>query len=180
MADPNPQTEVWVRRMLFVVLALVIMFSQLLPLPSPPERWPGPDLLVALCFAWAFRRPDYVPALTVAGVFLLADLLFQRPPGLWAALMVLATEFLKRRTMQVRDMPYLVEWMTVASTLLIAMIAYRATLSILLIDQAPLGAALIQTVMTILAYPIVAALSQVAFGVRKAAPGEVDALGHRL
>ena len=43
----------------------------------------GPDLLIAFAFAWSLRRPEYVPSLLLALLFLLADLLLQRPPGLW-------------------------------------------------------------------------------------------------
>ena len=68
-------------RAAFVGISLLIMFFHLLPLETTPRRWAAPDLLVCLCFAWALRRPDYVPALAVAGVMLLADLMFQRPPG---------------------------------------------------------------------------------------------------
>jgi rod shape-determining protein MreD len=49
---------------------------------------------------------------------LLADLLFLRPPGLWAAIVVLGHEFLRNREQGLRDMPFFVEWGLVASLLL--------------------------------------------------------------
>ena len=87
--------RITVFRLLWVLLALFIIFFQLLPLNTLPTKWPGPDLLVALTFAWAMRRPELVPALSVAFVMLLADFLLQRPPGLLAALIVAMTEALK-------------------------------------------------------------------------------------
>ena len=87
--------RIWGMRGMFLALALVLIFIKLLPLDFQPRVWAGPDLLVALTFAWVLRRPEFVPALTVGLVFLLADLLFLRPPGLFAALMVLGTQTLK-------------------------------------------------------------------------------------
>ena len=55
----------------------------------------GPDLLIAFALAWSLRRPEYVPTLLLAILFLLGDLLLQRPPGLWALLALLACENLK-------------------------------------------------------------------------------------
>jgi rod shape-determining protein MreD len=46
--------------------------------------------------------------------------------------------------------------------------------------QAPLGLTLIQLILTIGLYPVMAGVAQVALGLRRPAQGEVDALGHRL
>ena len=58
----------------------------LLPLQTTPRSLAGPDLLLAFAVAWCLRRPEFVPPLALALAFLLADLLLQRPPGLWALL----------------------------------------------------------------------------------------------
>lgn len=179
MSDTSP-TRPWVKQMLFLGAALGVIFFQLLPLETTPRRWTGPDLLVLLTLAWALRRPDYLPAYLVALVMLLADLLFQRPPGLMAGLMVLAAEALKRRSASMRDQTFALEWLAISTTLLAVMLSYRLVLSILLVPQAPIGLTLIQLVVSILCYPAVAALTHYAFGVRKVSPGEVDAWGHKL
>ena len=64
-------SRLWLMRLGFVALALVIMFFHLLPLDTVPRRWAPPDLLVAFVFAWALRRPDYVPILSLAIILLL-------------------------------------------------------------------------------------------------------------
>ena len=171
--------QVWGMRLAFLALAGVILFSHLLPLETTPRRWAAPVLLVALCFAWALRRPDYVPAIAVAGVMLLADLLLQRPPGLWALLVLLATEWLKRRDRHMRDTTFLAEWVTVAAVLLGITLAYRLVLSLLIVSSGMLFLSLMQFGMTVLAYPVVAALSHVVFRVRRASPGELDPLGRK-
>jgi rod shape-determining protein MreD len=166
--------------MLFVALALLLAFARLLPLGDGTGGVPGPDFLVALALAWVLRRPDYVPIVLVAVVMLLADFLFMRPPGLWAAITVLAVEFLRNREPGFRDLPFLVEWSMVALLLLAMTLAYALVLLVLMVDQPTLGLTLLQLIATILAYPLVVAVTVFALGLRRAAPGEVDGRGYRL
>lgn len=179
MSDAAP-TKLWVMQATYVALSLTVIFFQLLPLETIPRRWTGPDVLVLIGFAWALRRPDFLPAYLVAFVALMADLMFQRPPGLMAAILVIATETLKRRSRLLRDQGFAVEWLTVASALLAVMLSYRLILSIMVVPHPPLGLTLIQLVMSVMCYPLIAALSHYLFGVRRVAPGEVDAWGHKL
>ena len=173
MVERGPR-HIWAMRGLYLALALAIVFLHLLPLQIAPSRFAGPDLLVALTFAWALRRPDFVPALLVAGVILLTDFLFMRPPGLWALLVLLATEWLKRRDRQMRDTTFAAEWFTVAAVLLTITLAYRIVLGVLIVSPGTLFLAMMQYVMTVLAYPAIVALTHVVFRVRRSAPGEID------
>lgn len=172
--------RVWAMRLMFVILAMLLIFSKLMPLDFQPQVWAGPDMLVALTFAWALRRPEFVPALSVALIILLADLLFLRPPGLWAALMVIGTQALKNRARTLRDQPFMMEWLAVAGIFLAISLANRLVLAVLMIPQAPLGLTVIHVVMTLICYPVVVIISQWVFGVRKAAPGDLDRLGQRI
>lgn len=174
----NSSARLWTMRAGYVALGLMILFFQLLPLETLPRRFTGPDLLVAFTFAWAVRRPDYVPILVVAGLMLMADMLFQRPPGLLSALIVLMNEALKRRAPGLRDQTFAVEWLIVSIAVTAVMLGNRMVLSVLLIPQAPLGLTLIQTAMTLVTYPVVALVTSFAFGVRKIQPGDADAIGN--
>ncbi|MEM7074861.1 MAG: rod shape-determining protein MreD [Pseudomonadota bacterium] len=179
MAD-SELSKMWFMRLLYVCLALLVLFFQLMPLDTVPRIWAGPDITLALTFAWVLRRPEYVPPLLVACVLLLGDLLLHRPPGLWAVLVVLGAETLRARYTGLRDMTFVAEWVAVASTLAVVTLAYRLVLGLALVDQAPLGLNLIQVLMTLIAYPVVVGVSQVLFGVRKRAPGDLDPLGGRI
>ena len=172
--------RVWGMRMLYLDHALAVIFAKLIPLDFQPQVWAGPDLLVALTFAWALRRPEFVPALSVAVIVLLADLLFLRPPGLWAALMVIGTQALKNRARNLRDQPFMMEWLAVAGIFLAISLGNRLVLAVLMVPQAPLGLTVIHVVMTLICYPVVVMISQWVFGVRKAAPGDLDRLGQRI
>lgn len=178
MADsthPHPYSM----NVIYVLVCLVLIFLHLLPLDTLPRRWAGPDMMLAITLAWVLRRPDYVPPILIAIMFLLTDLLYQRPPGLWAALVLLSAEGLRSRAPGLRDLTFLVEWLNVATTLALLTLGYRIILGVLLVDQAPLGLSLMQMVATVLFYPVAVFLSQVVFGVRRLAPGDINPTGIR-
>lgn len=179
MADA-PSSQMWLGRLAFACVALAIIFAQLLPIDGRPDRWPFPDLLLAATLAWVARRPDFAPVLLIGVLFLLVDLLFQQPPGLRAALVLIATELVRARTQGLRNMPFTLEWAVVAGVIVGLTLANRAVLAIAMTAQAPLGLTLIQMIATILVYPLVIIVARLVFGVTRPAPGEVDSYGHRL
>jgi rod shape-determining protein MreD len=178
MADPVATRRLTYRALLLGLLA-VVMIAKLMPLHPGPGTFPAPDLLLLITIAWVLRRQDYVPVVVVALVFLLADFLFLRPPGLGAAIVVVATEFLRTREPGWRDIPFLLEWAIVAGVLTAMTLAYSAALAVFFVDQPGLGRTLLHLAITIAAYPLVVLLTARALGLKKAAPGEVDQLGHR-
>ncbi len=179
MVDQSP-ARVWLMRCVFLALALLLVLLNLLPLHTLPREWSGPNLVQAIVFAWTMRRPEYVPPLLLAPVLLVVDLLFQNPPGLQAALLLIAAEALRLRAAAARDMPFLVEWFAVAGMIAAIALAERVVLTIFFVPLPSFGLTVVQCTMTILAYPAIVLLSHVLFGVRRAAPGEVDKLGHKL
>ncbi|WP_120499395.1 rod shape-determining protein MreD [Roseovarius sp. EL26] len=195
MIDYAPQ-KVWMKRLLYLVLCFVLIFLHLLPLDTTafrdvandtsdlldaqflrPARWAGPDLMLAFTIAWVRRRPSYVPPLLIAFVFLLADLLFQQPPGLMTLIVLLACEIQRNKTASFRTQTFPNEWFNAAFIIAGVALAQRLVLGVMLSDQVPLGLHLMQVVMTIVAYPLVVFISQVIFGVRKASTKDINAIG---
>ena len=150
-----------------------------MPLDLGPGGFPGPDVLLLLPLSWVVMRPDYVPVTLLAVVFFLADLLFMRPLGLWTALVILASEFLRVRSFTLRDTPFLLEWLQVAAAITVIFVINTLVLALFAVAQPGLGLTLIRLIATILAYPLVVILAGRAFGLKKIVPGEVDRLGHR-
>lgn len=170
-------TRLWGMRLTFGLIVCIILFFHLLPLETSPRRWVGPDLLLGFACAWSLRRPEYVPTVALAGLFLLADLLLFRPPGLWALLALLACEHLKTRARSLRDGSFANEWLTVCIVMACVAVGYRVALTLTLVDLPGTGLALFELVMTMLFYPLVVGVTHFLLGVRKAAPGELDAGG---
>lgn len=163
---------------LYVVAALALILGALLPLSPGRIGWPGPDLLAAVTLAWVLRRPEQVPLLTIAAVMLAADILLFRPPGLGAALAVVATEVARRQRHRWRAQGFLVEWLRVAMLMGLMVLAERMIRTLFLVPPTlaplpPLGQDALRLIATAGAYPLVVALLG-ALGLRRSAPGALD------
>lgn len=185
---------------LFLGLAALMTFYRLLPLGSygflqdtgtqsdipaggmgfSLSNFSAPDFLLCLTLAWVVRRPDLLPAPVIVGYFFVEDLLLLRPPGLWALIVLMGSEFLRTRTEQLRGYGFWLEFLLVIALMLAMFLANRAILAIVMVPQVPLGLSFAQFLGTVAIYPFVVAVSHFVFGLRKPATGEVDALGQRL
>ncbi|APE44724.1 rod shape-determining protein MreD [Sulfitobacter alexandrii] len=174
------QTRLWAMRAAFLLLALVILFFQLLPMETTPRAWAGPNLLLCFACAWSLRRPEYVPAPALALAFLLTDLLLQRPPGLFALLALIGCENLKSRGRSLRDGGFAAEWLTVGMVMVLIMAANRLILAIVMVPVPGLTLSLSELGMSLLFYPLIVAVTHGIMRVRKTAPGDLDALGQRV
>lgn len=172
--------SVWLHRALFVGLALALLFLRLLPLGSMAGDLPGPDILLCLIFAWTMRRPDYLPALLIGAVVLLEDLILMRPPGLWTALVIIASEFVRARVALTRELNFGVEWLLVAGLMLGLLLCYRMAFALAFLPQESFGFAMVQVIWSIVCYPVVVFLSRYVLDLHKPAMGEVDAYGRRM
>lgn len=172
--------SVWLHRLLFAALALFLLFARLLPLGIDAGRLPGPDLLLCLIFAWTMRRPDYLPALLIAAVVLLEDMILLRPPGLWTALVLVAAEFVRGRVALTRELSFGVEWLLVSGLMVGLLLAYRTAFAMVLVPQPGFGYALVQVLWSVLCYPVVVFLSRYVLDLHKPAMGEIDAYGRRM
>lgn len=168
--------HIWTYRAVFLGLCLAVITLKLLPLNLAAGGIPGPDLMVLLAFAWMVRQPALVPIGLLLAVFLLADFLFMRPPGLWTALLLVAAESLRRRRLTMTELPFLVEWGTVAMLIMGMVLLNRLILWMLLVDLDSLGLTLGHGIVTIAAYPVVVAISKFVFRVRKLGPTELEFL----
>ena len=179
MVDPVTGRR-WGYYTLFLAVAAVVIFVQILPFRIGAGRWPGPDILSLLAFSWVVRRPDYLPSGLIAATVLATDILFMRPLGLWAGVVVIGVEFLRARAHLSRDLPFLVEWLMVSAVLFAMTLANGVVLAMFLVKQPAVGQSALQLLVSILTYPLIVLISALLFKVRKTAPGQVDALGHRL
>lgn len=179
MIDPA-RSHLLFWRTVFVAMTVANMFVKLLPLGREAGNWPGPDLFLCLIFVWVLRRPAQVPVLMLAVLLLAEDMLLMRPPGLWTALVLVGTEFLRVRAALTRELSFLMEWLLVSAIMLGILLAYRAILFATMVEQVGFGFALVQILWTVLCYPLVVGFTQAAFNLRRPGKGEVDMFGRRL
>ena len=100
------------------------------------------------------RRPDYLPALLVAAVVLLEDMILMRPPGLWTALVLVAAEFVRGRVALTRELSFGVEWLLVSGLMVGLLLSYRVIFALVLLPQPGFGYALVQVVWSVLCVPV--------------------------
>lgn len=172
--------NVWIYRACFVLIAVTLLFLRMLPLGSVAGDWPGPDFMLCLMLAWVTQRPDHLPPILIALVVLAEDMILMRPPGLWTAIVVLATEFLRARAALTRDLGFVAEWLLIATVMVAMLLAYRTAFAVAFITQPGFGFAFAQTVGSVLMYPVVVWLLRVVMHLRKPLAGEVDAKGRRI
>lgn len=163
----------------YVSAALLLLFLRLLPLHPGAVSWPGPDLLLALTIAWVLRRPEQVPVLLIAVIFLIEDVLLQRPFGLWAAIVVIGTEAARHREVRWREHAFMVEWLRVSALIVAMTLAVRVAMALFILPLPALGQVMLQLLATIAAYPPVVLAGHFLFGLRRIPPGEADAMGYR-
>jgi rod shape-determining protein MreD len=166
--------RVWGHRAAFAALVAALAVLRLMPLDVAPAALPGPDVILALAFAWVLRRPAYLPAWLVVALFLALDLLLQRPPGLGALAALLGTEFLRRRQEGGGAMPFLVEWAAVTGVLLALVAGTQAALALTFAPRPPLGLDILRALFTAAIYPAAVAATVWLFKVRRPVPGEYD------
>ena len=171
---------VWLHRLIFLGVALVITFVRLLPLQTTAGHLPGPDLLLCLIFAWMVRRPEYLSALMIGVVVLAEDILLMRPPGLWTALVLIGAEFIRARSALTRELNFGVEWLLVAGVIFGVFFANLTILDMAFVNQPAFGFSLLQIIWSVAAYPVVVALSRYGLDLYKPALGQIDSFGRRM
>ena len=152
---------------LLIVFAAITVFMRILPVDLSPGSWPGPDLILLLCFAWVMRRPDFVPIPLAGLLLLIADFIFMQPPGLWAAFGVLAIEFLRPNRIDQSETPFMLEWFEVAVVLAAMILANRFMLGLFSVPQHSLFLETVFYLMNLASYPIVVIMSVRVLGVRR-------------
>ncbi|MEO0914784.1 MAG: rod shape-determining protein MreD [Pseudomonadota bacterium] len=151
---------------LFLTVSATIIFLQLLPLELKADAQIWPDLLFCTAAAWVLRRPDATPALLLVATFLAADFILSRPPGLWAFLALMATEFLRVQSRGHHDRPFLIEWLTFAALFGLMLFAQSLILTLALVPGPSAGTMLTLYLITTGLYPMVAFTLYAAFRVR--------------
>ena len=178
MVDPFT-AELWGRRFLLFGLVLVAIFVNLLPLQPGGSTLPWPDLIFCLMAAWAIRRPVLVPLGMVLVVGLLTDFLFLRPPGVWTIMLILSFEILRIQARREGTMSGATEAGTIAVVFTSAFLGNRLFLGIFAVPQAPLGATLLELLLTLMLYPLVALVTVFIFQVRRPDPTDIQGLRGR-
>lgn len=138
---------------LLVFFAVVAVYAALLPL-APDSGMMPPDLLYCLVIAWTLRSPKPLPVLLVAGIGLFADLMLSRPMGLGALGLVLASEFMRRRSGRLVGAPFPLEWIAAIVVFALMLAGEQVLLHLVFAVPAGLHDLIGHLVGTAIAYPV--------------------------
>lgn len=161
-----------------LLLEMAILLVRLLPVSVGDISWPGPDLGLCLLLAWIIRRPDQIPIPAIALFFLLEDMLLLRPFGLWAAIVVIATEAVRSREVRWRDQAFMLEWFRVALLLAFMTLSYRFAQFLFLLPLPSMALVMIQYALTVACYPLVVFAARWLTGLRRISSAELELKRH--
>lgn len=152
----------------YLALAAAITVLAMLPGEAVPRRWPVPDVLLMVTLAWLVRRPAHLPAASLALVFLAADFVTGQPPGLRAALVLIAAEYLRARPdPAAADDGPLAEWARAGAAILLIAFAERALMGLTLTPAPEMGPVLLRAISGALLYPAAALFVAYVLGIRR-------------
>jgi rod shape-determining protein MreD len=161
-------------------LGLVAIYIPLVPYSLAAEDGGPPDLLFCLVVAWILRRPDTAPLVLVLTLGLLADVLNSRPMGLGALALVLGSELFRAQRSLLLGAPFVLEWIAVALTLIVAGLCVSLMLKVTFIDGPSIGQLVTQALVTAVFYPVVVVFLHWMIGIRapeaRPQPGRLDPL----
>ena len=146
----NPRYKIWIYRLIYVVLGLLAIAYPLLPLQFTPTRFSSPDLLFVLTITWIVRQPKSAPFFLVAALALMADAVLMRPMGLWAMLLLIASETVRFSHHSIQERGIMAEFSLMAA-LLMAMVFLQNLLLWISFSQVLEFAKTVQFVMLTLA-----------------------------
>ena len=163
----NARPIMWLYRVIFLMLGLLAIAYPILPLQFSPARWPAPGLLFVLTMAWVVRQPDSAPFLSIAALAILADAVLMRPMGLWAVLLLMASETVRFSYRSIQERGLMMEFSVVAGLLLAMMILQNLLLWVSFSQSLEAARMLQFTLLTLLCYPVMVAVLHYIVRVRK-------------
>lgn len=149
----NPFVRLWLYRGIYVFIGLIVIALPLLPLGFLPSRMAMPDLLFALTIVWIIRDTRTAPLLLVAGLALLADAVLMRPVGLWALLVVVATELARMNDRLLRDGGIIAELVFFAASMVIMLMIQNMLLFLTFSNTYPLNRVVQIVMLSLICYP---------------------------
>ena len=90
-------------KLTYLLIVMLEVLFQTLPIHTSPYQFYAPDIPLVVTMVWVMRRPDVMDPILITIVFIFADMILQRPPGLWALIALCATMFLRLRAMYFKE-----------------------------------------------------------------------------
>jgi rod shape-determining protein MreD len=139
-----------------VLLALLFVVIANLPLSITGGLMPAPLLALAPIYFWVVLRPELLPPIAVLLIGLFEDLLSGGPPGIWAFGFLAAYGLADRQREVFEGLSGVGAVLGFAATVFTAAGAAFLLASFVYWRPAPLASLLLESLLTILFYPLLA------------------------
>ena len=149
----------WIQRSTYLIFSFLLVVWLIVPQNPFKQTIPTPDFLFCLTLAIIFRRPNLLPIALIGLVFLGTDILFNRPIGLWTAIVLIITEFARTQFWRYNDANFITTWLFVSFLILLSTFSHMIVLNVFVISQSDFWHYLIWALLTILIYPMMFCLS---------------------
>ena len=159
--------DIWLRRALFCIAVFALLAFRMIPPGTHLAFLPQPDVLFCVMATWIIRRPELVPPWLVAALVFTSEILFLQVPGLWSAIVVIATEYLRTQVNRLRHMSFAYEWLHFSVSYTVGALTYQFIAMLAFMQTAPADRVILDIVFTVLAYPLLVALANLVFRVQK-------------
>lgn len=178
--DEVTKFKIWRARLLFSLACILIIFVHSVPLDLSPKNIIMPDVMLVITIAIVIRKAAFIPYWLVGSLFLIADVMLNRPMGLWAFIVLATVEVVRVNRFMFRDMFFVTEWLMVAIIIVAMYMIQQFFLAFSLAPPYPMDSLIWKMTATALSYPILVFAITRLFGIRKPSPAEFNMLGTRL
>ncbi|MBL6856101.1 MAG: hypothetical protein ISQ88_06980 [Rhodobacteraceae bacterium] len=149
----------WFQRTVYSVISLLFIIWLISPQNSLPQAIPAPEFLLCLTLVVILRKPEVLPVILIAIIFLFCDFLFSRPVGLWSGIVIILTEFTKAQYWRYKGSNFVTTWLFSSFVIAFGIGTYILILILFVVPHTNLSQYLVWVLITIFSYPIMFCLS---------------------
>ena len=150
----DPPLRILRLKLTYLLIVMLLILFQTMPIHTSIDQFAMPDMLLVITFVWVMRRPDVMGPLLITIAFLFADMILQRPPGLWTLTALCSSMFLRSRTIYFKEVIFFYEWLMIGIVVIICFIAQQFLLLFTFLPTHDLVLLVKQAFFTIMLYPI--------------------------
>ena len=156
----DPSMRILRLRLTYLLIVMLLVLFQTMPIHTSIDQFAMPDIPLVITFVWVMRRPDVMGPILITIAFLFADMILQRPPGLWTLIALCGSMFLRSRTIYFKEVIFFYEWVMISIVVIICVTVHQFLLLLTFLPTHNLVLLVKQALFTIMLYPIFIWLSR--------------------
>ena len=156
----DPSLRILRLRLTYLLIVMLLVLFKTMPIHTSTDQFAMPDIPLVITFVWVVRRPDVMGPILITLAFIFADMILQRPPGLWTLIVLCGSMFLRSRTIYFKEVIFFYEWLMIAIVVIFCFTAHQFLLLLTFLPTHNLAVLVKQALLTIMLYPVFIWLSR--------------------